>query len=68
MKFHCAVLKQVQPSWEWGNAPICCLTGVNIKVVHHRCQAIAFMSNEGSCSSFGFYPIDTKSCVELVHY
>ncbi len=32
----------------------------HVKVVHHRCQAIAFMSNEGSCSSFTFYPIDTS--------
>ena len=32
---------------------------LNIKVVHHRCQAIAFMFNGGSCSSFTFYPIDT---------
>ncbi len=30
-----------------------------VKVVHHRCQAIAFMFNGGSCSSFPFYPIDT---------
>ena len=34
------------------------------KVVHHRCQAIAFMFNGGSCSSFTFYPIDTKICFE----
>ncbi len=32
-----------------------------IKVVHHRCQAIAFMFNGGSCSSFTFYPIDTEN-------
>ena len=37
-----------------------------LKVVHHRCQAIAFMFNGGSCSNF--YTIDTKICVVLVHY
>ncbi len=30
------------------------------KVVHHRCQAIAFMFNGGSCSSSTFYLSDTK--------
>ena len=40
-----------------------------IKVVHHRCQAIAwFMFNGGSCSSFTFYLIDTKIGRVLVHY
>ncbi len=33
------------------------------KVVHHRCQAIAVMFNVGNCSSFTFYPIDTKICM-----
>ena len=34
------------------------VTYCNIKVVYHRCQAIAFMFNGGSCSSFTCYPID----------
>ncbi len=36
------------------------------KVEHHRCQAIAFMFNGGSCSNFTFYPIDTKICSSLL--
>ena len=39
-----------------------------LKVAHHRCQVIAFMFNGGSCSSFTFYPIDTKICRVLVYY
>ena len=35
----------------------------HLKVVHHRCQAVAFMFNGGSCSSF--YPIDAKICMVL---
>ena len=37
------------------------------KVVHHRCQAIAFMFNGGSCSSFTFYPIDTDDGIYSDH-
>ncbi len=39
-----------------------------LKVVHHRCQAIAFIFNGGSCGSFTFDPIDTTICRVLVHY
>ena len=39
----------------------------NFKRVHHSCQAIVFMFDLGSCSSYIFHSIDTEICLVFLH-